>query len=700
MNRRIAVLVVLAVASLSPVAAQPRWHATVAAPQAGLPDVDVELGYTDQYLPTVNTPATFHARSAERPFDGYIGYHLAAGNRQTRDVAVIARAELQPHSQWTFSTSIRFAVSTSHWDSYPNRELVLEWRDRDRNLLAQHNLGRLPWVQPVQPLRIVRSGETASGICFGDKAVMMPASSLSDQPQWYGGFSMVAVPISLWLELPRSVRAAIFHSALRVVFIGIPGRVPSEDIDRALLPIDVRPEPGVVEVPWPYHDGQARTIPGPVSWRAKQDADAIGSAASPYLVTNAVATFVADERALRDPLPLFRSDLRFRWPHLHRQPPTASEILRDYRPAILFTLLAALSIAAWFLVRRRPRISVLAAMIAVTLLAIGWRSAIRPAEGRHAYEQVTLTAPGIVDGFTTYEDAGPPPLRAATGDAVQAAASRVVGVTSRGGDDVEVRTSRTPPGFGDLFLAGRPWAAASRAIRRRDLGVLASIRIRSRDAEKLVLEYDSTIPVDYVTASWTWNDRPYYGEARAGSRRGVVTIPHQRLVWPRLARMSVYEDVPEGSIVNWRPGITLIHAERDRTTLIGLPPPRLSPMGPIFTMSATARRDERGDLSWMLLLPAAPFDQATVVLQRGRAELTADQDVRGVVLSGPGGVTRSQRIRRAPSSPDFINADFSGAELRRIAPGGGLINVSIETTAAAADISSASIELRARRVKR
>jgi hypothetical protein len=510
MGLRDAVLMVLMAAAPLPVGAQ--WHTTAAAPREGLPGVEVDLGYTAGYLPATNTPVTLRVQSGERPFDGYIGYHTAVGNRRAFEMPVVARAEPRPHSQWTFSTSIRVPMGTHGWDRViAKRELVIEWRDRGRNLLAERSIGAPPWTESRRPLRVVRPGETADANVFGQDAVLLPASSLPDQPQWYSGFSTVVLPFSLWRELPRGIHDAIFRSAVHVVLIGVPDRVPQ----------------------------------------------------------NAAATFVADEKALRDPrlLPdLQYPDMRIvprrispmspspRTSLARRALPAAGEIFREYRPAVFFVLFAVLSVVAWLLIRRRPRILVFIAMGAVTLLAAGWRNAIRPVATQHNNEQLWIVAPGVVD-------------RISSGELTDAGGGRVLAEPLREGDDLEVRTSQTSPGFGELYLSGRVWPMPRRATMRRELGTPATLRVRSQDPTRLVLEYDSTIPVDYVTACWKRNGVTHYGEVRAGSRRGVVTVHDGYGVWPKLDEM-LYDDALGYAWIDTRPALSLIHVERDRTVVI------------------------------------------------------------------------------------------------------------------------------------
>jgi hypothetical protein len=682
-------MVLMSAASL---AADTRWRATAVAPRAGLPDVEIELGYPNQYVPAVNAPAVLRARGSERPFDGYIGYHIAIRNQQTLDMPVIARASMPPRSQWTFSTTARLLFGMATWmDSYfRERELVIEWRDSGMQRIAQRSVGVPPWAYPSRPLRVTRGKETPSAVCFGRNAVILDASSLSDQPQWYGGFSMIVVPTSLWFELPRGIRDAMFRSAVHVVFVGIPQRVPPmQPIDRALLPVELRAEPGAVAVPWPYNDAAA-TIPAPVSWRAKSGADVAGAPVSPYLVTNATATFAADERALRDPLPSF--GYRFPWhqgPVVHEKLPALPEVIRYFRPAILFLLFAILSISGWLLLRRRAHILVLIALVAVTLVALGWRNRVRPAVDHDVFERVMVAAPGVVRVTTTYQDAGPVPSRPVSAVVAQAAADRVLVAAARVGDDMEVRTSSTPPGFGDLYSQGRVWGAPWRVTTRRELVSPGAIRIRSRDAEKLVVEYDSVIPVDRIAAEWIWNDRKHYGETGVTSSRGVATIRSFRMAWQEVGTWLSARPWVERS-PGWRTSVELMHATRGRTVLIQFPQ-QFPAAAQAFIAVAVLPRDEHGDLAMLLALPAPVTGPAEVMIDRGPSRLHQAGNVRAVMLSGPGGTAR-----RTPSSTVPFGMTFPAEDMRRIAPAGGLIRVSVETSASVADISSAEFELRVR----
>src|ERR1044071_9230199 len=216
-----------------------------------------------------------------------------------------------------------------------------------------------------------------------------------------------------------------------------------------------------------------------------------------------------------------------------------------------------------------------------------------------------------------------------------------------------------------------------------------AIRIRSRDAEKLVVEYDSAIPVDRIAAEWIWNDRKHYGETGVTSSRGVATIRSFRMAWQEGGTWLSARPWGERS-PGWRTSVELMHATRGRTVLIQFPQ-QFPAAAQAFIAVAVLPRDEHGDLAMLLALPAPVNGPAEVMIDRGPSRLHQAGNVRAVMLSGPGGTAR-----RTPSSTVPFGMTFPAEDMRRIAPAGGLIRVSVETSASVADISSAEFELRVR----
>lgn len=674
LHKELPAVIAAIVLSLGNAMAAEEWRGVATAPRPGLPSVEIVLGYPGGYVPRSNSPIEIRAQSGEQPFDGHVGYHFAAGDYMTVDVPVIARAVLPPRSRWTFSTVLHMlktpqASVDPRW--LTRRELIIEWLDSRMNLIAQRSLGVPPWVDVPRPLRIAWTGEVVTGGYFGNTAVVIEAASLSQVPQWYAGFAAVVVPIARWFELPRAVREAIFRSGTHVVFFGVPDRVPAMDAtDRALLPVELRPVAGEIAVPWPYSEGQVTAIPAPVSWRAKEGAHIAGSIDSPYLVRNAVATFAADEKVIRSGLPSF--DIRLPGEPLtayRRQWPTVAEIVREQRPAVVFIVVVLLSIATWVAFRRMPRAAMLAVTLATALATIGWRSAIHPRESTHWFERREISAPGVVDVVAIRNDYGATPSRVTRHEAAAAANTVASRLGSRVGGDVELRTLQTAPGFGDVNTPGRPWLTTARESTWRELGEPATIRVRSRDAEQLVIEVHSKEPFNYAAAAWTADGKRHVGEVHLHSGSNEVTIRSATLVWSDVDMwwwLNQFLDESERPTGHTR--VVLMRVERDRTIAVRriIPEPRPR----TYSMITALHRQPNGNLAAMFVLPARVSPEAAVSVafpMSGREK--------AATVSGAGGSMRvvAKWTGRMPTV-----AEVSPGEMQRIAPDGGIVRVEVE----------------------
>lgn len=519
------------VASISAVAddeAGRGWRATASPPHPGLPTVEVRLGYEGGYLPPANAPIVLEARAGAQPFDGYIGYELRVDGGGTVDTPVIARAELRPHAQWRFSTYVQVR-SRSARRSPVNRELVIAWRDRSMKVIATRSVGVPPWAHASRALRIARPEESVpEAVHLGAPVVVMNTASLSDDPQWYAGFSNIIVPLPLWFELPQRIRQAIFASAVDVVFFGLPQRVPEMTaIDRALVPIELKTEPGNLAKPWPYGGG---AVPTPVSWTAKEGAAFAGRREQPYIVRHREATFAADEEALTEGVPSFVKHPfapMSVW-ETRRLRPTVRELLREWGPLSAWAGVLLLSVVLTFGVRRSARTVAVVTSMVVAVIVIAGRDAIRPAAGTAWSETIEMSAPGVVEREIVRNDYGPMPRRVPETDLALArgGVSRYTGARAF----AELRTSGTPPGFGEI-VGARVWGESSRAVVRRELDEPLAVRIRSKNDERVLVEYESRFPVHYAAAIWEANGRGYKGESRLPSpRSGTATIAKDRVV--------------------------------------------------------------------------------------------------------------------------------------------------------------------------
>jgi hypothetical protein len=107
---------------------------------------------------------------------------------------VIARARIAPRQEWAFSSWLDIRGGEETLERLFNRELVIEWRDRDGGVIHEKNVGKPPWSHP-RPLRITGAGEDNPGDqVLGRPGVVLPASALRANVQWYAGFSAIAVP--------------------------------------------------------------------------------------------------------------------------------------------------------------------------------------------------------------------------------------------------------------------------------------------------------------------------------------------------------------------------------------------------------------------------------------------------------------------------------------------------------------------------
>ncbi|HEX9501745.1 MAG TPA: hypothetical protein VGA10_08835, partial [Thermoanaerobaculia bacterium] len=482
----IAVLIALLSSSVpgQSIAERKPWHAAVPSPRAGLPAVTIEFGYPGPYVPMLNAPIVIRATANDVPFNGYIGYHLAVGDRLTLDTPVIARATLRPHESWSFKTT----ASLRRWGvqnvSAP-REIGVEWRNSTMQKIASRSAGVPPWTSwedDLLPLRVVASGaEMSAAEVLGSKPYVERADALPDRAQWYTGFSAVVMPVATWLDLPEKIREAIFGSGRSVVFFGFPrpGQ-PMGRLDQTLLPIAFSARPGSYDAPWPYRNSRQMPAATPLSWTAKGGTDKIGPAQNPYLVQTNAAAWGADEVAVSRALPAMarignRRPLIFNslqleasdWPDETRRHllgiAAKHDFLRVYSGAIAAIAAIVLAIVAWILLRKTPRAIVAVSVVLAAAILFVQRGRIRPASDVRDYVIRAPIAPGIVDHFHVWRSYGPTPL----------AGPAPIARTSITGDygkwaNAEVRTSETPISMG-VLRHSRDWDAVSRWSYQREI---------------------------------------------------------------------------------------------------------------------------------------------------------------------------------------------------------------------------------------
>jgi hypothetical protein len=148
----------------------------------------------------------------------------------------------------------------------------------------------------------------------------------------------------------------------------------------------------------------------------------------------------------------------------------------------------------------------------------------------YRYEIEKPLSPGVVGSLHLSLAYGPSPVPAEDRDSEKMRTSVTGGSESY--EDAEVRTSNTPVSMG-VMSRRQDWDTVTRWSSRRELGDAPSIRIRSREGKRLVLDYESTLPINYVHAEWLCGENLCWGETavRPGTQ-GSATIKNGHKTWP------------------------------------------------------------------------------------------------------------------------------------------------------------------------
>lgn len=673
MCRRLLAALVFGLVTVLGVHAQPVWSGAARPPREGLPLVQVSAGYPGGYVPASNFPIELEILGGDRPFDGHVGFHLAAGTLKTLDHPVLTRVRLGVHQRERFTTFGRMGIFRRTDGTIPDlerRSIVVEWRDRDLRLLATAAAGIPPWVADPLPLRIARHGEQVDPHYLGQTAVVIPVAGLGTEPQWYAGFSNVLAPLDLWFSLETPVREAVFASTTWIVLFGAPQRLPVlDDVDRAVLPVEFLDEPGTLQPPWPY-DGEQRSVP--VSWRARNQASFAGAESSPYLVEGQVATFAADEETVRVPLPQFFADRRAVWDNGERKTRfDAVRFVSESKDVLLFVALLITALPVWLIMRRRPTWPRAAALVTAAGLIVAARGSLTVSQGVDSVTVSRVLAPGVISTSTRIFADAPSPL-----PELQTTDSRFKGVTRSARETaLEVRQSSTPAGFGSLHEPAKTWISASRFIRRNELAETPRVTIAPHSSPKaIVVTWESHMPVEYVTARWLCGEVQCVGESRVGSKtRGEVTLHHGTILFPPVE--MPFWNVPDGS--NWfaspHAEIALVKTSAPAKMIRIEDPPGTPKQDLPYSMATWLHPRSAGLSTATLQLPAPiPADaEATVrILDLIRDDESAATAI--TVRSASGAL----RVERAA----FENQRARLRDLGSIAPEGGLVRIEVETS--------------------
>lgn len=698
----LAIVVLPSAAVSASVTSREVWHAVVVPPRAGLPTVTIDLGYPGPYISPVSSPITLHATAGDLRFDGYIGFHFAVHNARAFNVPVVSRAVLRPHQTWSFPTE-----ADLDYFGELKREIVIEWLDRSLEVVATGNAGVPPWSVRARRLRVMPPGKELFGSLISDDESIERADALPDVARWYTGFRSVAIPLAVWLDLPLRVREAIFASGIYVVFSGLPAPSQRMDaIDRALLPVVFDPRPGWYEVPWPYRPAKSGPVAVPVSWRPGAGAAWTGSSVMPYIVSNqANAAWVADDAALNIALPaMWPAPIRIHDEHSRPtrvRSPALRDLVRSFFPLIATILISLMSLGLWVVMRRFPRPVLAMVAVALSAVILLGRDRIRPAGheferrpelikrttpgGVYTYEIHVPLAPGVVDHFTVERIYGASPLPA------KEASPEVLRTSITNADQTayptEIRDSATAPGWG-VIVGNQAWAAVSRSSERRELGEAPVIRVRQRDATKLVIEYESPLAVDQIYAEWVYGDTGYFGEAATGGgKSGTVTIENGLTLWSArefpwrvLGLLETSTDVPLPAAAQGRPPfytkVSLYQKTRSGTQMLQWvdPFPGSDRKSASFFISGQLDEDANGTMSRVFALPVA-------IIRPGARALIG---VPKTLFAGDVTVScAASSIKAAPTRRDwpFEDAyDIPPEMLRQIIQEGGMLRVTVRPT--------------------
>ena len=651
---------VLAVLAIRAEASDSRWTVTVTPPRPSLPAVTVVLGEPG-YVSKTNTPIELNAVGSSGAFDGYIGYRLEVGGKRTLDNPIVARAALAPHQQWTFKTWLQ--LFEPNWTGKsPQRELVVEWRDRSMRLIDKKPAGTPPW-SAAAPLQIVRDGESAPACCFGVAAQVRHPADLADVAQWYSGFAHLVINTDLWLDLPLQIREAAVSSGLHRSFIGAarPGQQMSE-LDRAVIPVEFLPAAGETTVPWPYAQKKA-TIRSAVSWRAKPGTVVAGTESSPYLVDDGWSVFLADAVALATPLPSTRRVAKLPFaaeqPHVDRN---FGDLIRFDLVRIVAFAVVLLTLVFSVMVVRSVRVVAIFGAVGIAIALLACRDQLRVRSLTHTRDEWRPQGLGTMRHETETFQYGPTPI----GEHLMQSEDRRLAVTSVGPQvrqEAELRGNATPPGHGVMFMsaADREWDSTSRLARKTEVGVPVKVTIRERKHDTMTFDYEAPFPVDCARARWISNGMVHSGDGRlGGSKRGTATVQNMSFL------KALHHEVSPFSSIS-RDEVTLAAVSDERTAAITWTDPATAFTASHWQIYGELKPDAQGIGHWLLVLPRFSPDAAVSV---------------GIESLGVKTITATFAGINIPLQKDPMllgnRRRLDPALVKRIATEGGILSIAIE----------------------
>jgi hypothetical protein len=321
------------------------------------------------------------------------------------------------------------------------------------------------------------------------------------------------------------------------------------------------------------------------------------------------------------------------------------------------------SVASWFVVRRKPRVAIAALLLAAGGLTLIARDRIRPAHESYEIDGRMIVAPRVVEHWREWRVYGAAPLPAAVIDP-ETARTSTFGMYEYSAKRFELRSASTPASMGANY-SRNDWDGVTRSTRRTEIDTVSRVTVHAREGRRLVVDFTSPFPVHEVAGDWLCGNEVCVGRtAVAGRMKGTVTLVHDpercddcedlSMRWPAQASDSSRVRL----IGHRRGGVAWLEAPID------------DPLDSFGISSDYVERD--GAPWWIFALPAGrirPGAVARVSLPVGWGSksptlVTAKRSV----LLAPGG-EGAQHFTRAWDIPDDV--------LREIIVEGGIVKVTM-----------------------
>ena len=617
------------------------WSTTVEPPRAGLPALHLEAGHAG-YVPDRIAPLKITVTGTSSRFDGYVGYHLAVGAQRTSDPSRIYHVTVPAGG--TAEIDAELQQRRVNNAPVPPREIVVEWRNLDRAVIATRRAGVPPWSEP-RTLRMTAPGDLVASRLLGEVAFPLPAGELPPHPRWYHGFSGVVASVDVWFSLPHGVREAILRSGVLTALFGTPSRaIAVTAADEAMLPVRFEGSP-------------LRAI-------AKPGVHAAGGAQL-ELATSSDIAWASNENTLRDPLPGSAALVQRTW----LQSPDTGSILFDavlsnnvLRAAVAAALL---SVFCWAWLRRRSSPYPVLLVVLAGIGCVLYRDSIETRIGSRTIETVSQLRPGVVSRSTRVESFGPGPLFYPAFDGL--AASRTFG-GSWVDDRLEV-VIRNADG-GETAVLAEEWGRLDREVETVEPGESLHVKLHDAQPHLLSFSFEAPAAVTDVLATWTSNGTMRAGTARISeSRSGDVKIKPAPFEWTGIWRD--FDGLPGPFDSHGRDWAHICVAggtnEHRRFDCRAADLPGEGPFLP-FYIQVRGQQDEEERVVGRFLLPSLPIPEATPV-SISMSSLPMPVASSGLTLTGArGSLTLSDRSGRYR---------LSAEELHRVAPAGTIIRVSL-----------------------